>query len=144
MIVLLYLLSILYVPGTLIHELSHYFVARLLGVNARSINLIPRHTKKGFVFGSVQVARTGTVRSLIIGLAPFFVGLPLLIVLSWVAFYSSYGLPVRAFSGYLLLSVFNTMWPSRSDREGLGKALIYISIVALVCYFVFATISGYF
>lgn len=135
----LMLFSLLFLPGVLLHEGSHYIVARLLGVRTGRFSLLPRPLPNGRLqLGFVETAEADWVRDALIGAAPLlagggfvaYVGLVRLslaslgeqLVLSgWV------GLPgvlATLFSQsdfwlwfYLLLAVSSTMLPSSSDRR---------------------------
>jgi hypothetical protein len=69
------LFSLLFFPGVLVHEGSHYLMARLLGVRTGRFSLIPRTTKKGRLqMGFVETGATDLVRDALIGAAPLIVG----------------------------------------------------------------------
>ncbi|HHY89486.1 MAG TPA: hypothetical protein GYA06_11265 [Chloroflexi bacterium] len=70
-------------PGVLLHEVSHWAAARLLGVPTGRISLIPRALPGGRLrLGYVQTAQTNLVKDALIGLAPFLTGAPLT---GWIA-----------------------------------------------------------
>ena len=69
------LFSLIYFPGVLLHEGSHYLMARLLGVPTRNISLIPQATMDGRLrLGYVETKKTDILRDALIGLAPFLAG----------------------------------------------------------------------
>jgi hypothetical protein len=67
--------SILFFPGVLLHELSHFLMARLLGVRTGRISLFPRPLKNGRLrLGFVETGTTDFVRDSLIGTAPLLTG----------------------------------------------------------------------
>ncbi len=67
--------SILFLPGVLLHELSHWLMAKLLGVQTGEVSLIPRATSDGQLqMGYVLTESTDVFRDALIGLAPLLAG----------------------------------------------------------------------
>src|SRR5258708_2029001 len=67
----IYTLSVLFFPGTLIHELSHAVMAGILFVPVAHMEFIPKIEEGGVKLGSIAVAKTDPLRRLLIGMAPF-------------------------------------------------------------------------
>lgn len=68
--------AILLFPGTVIHELSHMFVAEILGVRTGKLTLVPEAIEESteeIRTGTVAIAQTDPVRRTVIGLAPVLV-----------------------------------------------------------------------
>jgi hypothetical protein len=149
------LFSIIFLPGVLLHELSHYLMALILGVPAARFSLLPQMLPDGRLqLGYVETVKTDIVRDSLIGAAPLFAGgsvvailaimrldlLPLWDVLRngqlnlfWLGLTL---LPqVRDFPlwFYLVFTISSTMLPSRSDRHAwlpLGVALVVLIALA--------------
>jgi hypothetical protein len=152
------LFSLLFFPGVLLHEASHYLAARLLGVRTGGISILPRLLPDGRLqLGYVETASADPVREALIGAAPLLTGgvfvafagvgrlnLPDL----WVHVETG-GLPVLYSSSaalldrqdfwlwfYLLFTVSSTMLPSASDRHAwlplalVGGLLLSLSVLA--------------
>lgn len=146
---------VLLFPGILVHELSHWLMARLLGVRTGRIRLGPvNEGKTGYYsMGSVEVAKSDPIRDSLIGLAPLLAGCALLVFITSQVFkipQFAHGLNWgelidtfrRWFSKkdfwlwlYLVFTISNAMMPSAKDREPWGPAIFFISIVALTGYF---------
>jgi hypothetical protein len=147
------LLWFVLLPGVLLHEVSHWLMAKLLGVPTGRLRLSPTVQGKQVVLGSVEVKRTDPVRDSLVGLAPFLAGtLALLAIGYWVFDAAALGLAwqrgawsqlaellLGAFQIddawlwlYLIVAVSNAMMPSPSDRESWRLVLIYLAIVAAV------------
>ena len=69
------LFSLLFFPGVLLHEGSHFVAARLMGVRTGRISLIPQPIPGGKLrLGFVETASTDIVRDALIGFAPLITG----------------------------------------------------------------------
>ena len=67
--------SILFLPGVLLHETSHYLAARLLKVPVGRFSLIPQPLPDGRLrLGYVETAQTDFIRDGLIGAAPLIAG----------------------------------------------------------------------
>lgn len=145
------LLWFVLLPGVLLHELSHWLMAKLLGVSTGRLRLTPSVQGKQVVLGSVEVQRTDPLRDSLVGLAPFLAGtLALLAIGHWIFDAASLALAwqrgdwsamASQLAGafrvddawlwlYLLVAVSNAMMPSPSDRESWRLVLIYLAMVA--------------
>jgi hypothetical protein len=149
--VALVVFSILFFPGVLLHELSHYIMALVLRIQTGRFSLIPRNLGNGRLqLGYVETAKTDFLRDALIGLAPLLTGglfvgyagnarLRLLAV--WEAVMSGdLGTIVTAVQTtlaqpdfwlwfYLTVVISSTMLPSPSDRRAwvpLGIAIILL------------------
>jgi hypothetical protein len=67
--------SILFFPGVLVHELSHFVAARLMGVRTGRFSILPRPLPDGRLqLGYVETAAADPVRETLIGAAPLISG----------------------------------------------------------------------
>ncbi len=133
------LFSILFLPGILLHEGSHYLAARLLGVRTGRFSILPRPLGDGRLqLGFVETARTDPLRETLIGAAPLLAGgafvayaglVQLGLLSAWeqlgggapgaliAAFRQAYSATDFWLWFYLTLTVSSTMMPSASDRR---------------------------
>jgi len=134
----IYLLSLLFFPGTLIHELSHYLVAILLQVPVGNMQLFPKEEGTGIKMGSVEIAKTDPLRRMLIGLGPFLFGSSLLVGIFFYAtknglFDNSLFIVI---AGYLVFEIGNTMFSSKKDLEGAIEVVIAIVILLVIFYLI--------
>ena len=67
--------SLLFLPGVLLHETSHYLIARLLGVRTGRFSLMPQVLPDGRLqLGFVETAPADLLRDGLIGAAPLVTG----------------------------------------------------------------------
>ena len=148
-----FIYAMVLLPGVMLHELSHWLAARLLGVRTRSFSLFPQLRQDGSIrFGSVETDRTDPVRSALIGVAPLVSGAVLLSTLvfrnlglaSLLRGFDHYDIGVLAHLWdslratpdlaiwiYLAIAVSNTMLPSASDRSAWVPVGLMIGVVAV-------------
>lgn len=145
------LFSFLFLPGVLLHEASHYVMAKLLRVRTGRFSIIPRPLSDGRIrLGYVEVGQADALRSTLIGMAPLITGLaftflvtrimnltPLWSVLrdgKWELFWFGLGLVPRIPNFwlwfYLTLVITSTMMPSASDRHGWDGMALLIAVLA--------------
>lgn len=143
------LIAILF-PGTIIHELSHLFSAEILDVQTGKLRLVPDSIREDDInVGSVEIGSTDPIRRTMIGLAPFFVGLFALFVLSSLLpslisdtvnayhkgiLFSSMSLYLCLFALYLLFTLSNTMFVSKEDMHGVIPFFIGIILIGIGLY----------
>jgi hypothetical protein len=156
--------ALLFFPGILLHETSHFIMARLVGVRTGKFSLLPKPMENGKLqLGYVETASTDLFRDALIGLAPLLTGG------AFVIYAGIYKLNVEvileslqshmpsdmlkalanAMSGadfwvwfYLTFTVSSTMLPSASDRRAWGPlALIGIFVAGLL---LLAGLGGWF
>jgi len=150
------LFSILFFPGVVIHEFSHWLVARLVGVRTGHLSLLPRRMADGRLrMGYVETAEADVFRDALIGAAPLLAGGLFVAYAGFVhlggaeiqanaaptdwaslkpILVSIYQLPDFWLWFYLTLAVSSTMFPSSADRRawlpvGLVAALLILLVV---------------
>jgi hypothetical protein len=130
------LLALLFFPGTLIHELSHFLMAKVLFVHTGKMHLLPRIEGDGVILGSVGIGHSDIFRRMLIGAAPFLFGTTLLLcTLFYVTDQRLWEhVPSLLVAGYIVFEVGNTMFSSKKDREGMLTFLSVFGILAILLY----------
>ncbi len=155
--VLLY--AIILFPGVLLHELSHWLTAKLLGIRTGSFSVMPRQKPDGTIqLGYVEYYRGKTldpVRESLIGGAPMIVGTAMILLIGFKVF-SVTNLAAAIQSGdmdtltialatlfqtdfillwiYLIFAISNAMLPSKSDRRAWPAFVVAMIILAGFIY----------
>jgi hypothetical protein len=155
----MFLYFVLFLPGILLHELSHWLMAKLLGVRTGKVSIWPSQRKAGrqMRLGSVKVGRTDPVRNSLIGLAPLLSGILVIFLIGdWILGLSAIGaiflsgewstlwgglvayvqVPDFWLWLYLIFAVSNAMLPSETDRQSWRPVLIFWGVVAVLLYLV--------
>ncbi len=146
-------------PGILLHELSHFITARLLGIKVTAFSLGPRRRKNSSAIelGSVVVYPGGPIRDSLIGVAPFVAGTVVLLFVSYLVFdvgalgriwaaegWSGFFRNVRTLPQtpdfwlwlYVMFAVSNSMMPSAADRQPWLLAGLYVAGVLVLAWIV--------
>ncbi len=152
----MFLYFVLLLPGILIHELSHWLSAKLLGVRTGKISLWPSKGRGNQMrMGSVRVARTDPFRSSLIGVAPLISGSFAILIIGQLilglrgleevllsgewerigeSLWASLKVPDFWLWLYLIFAISNAMLPSETDREPWRPVLLFVGLVALLFY----------
>ncbi len=131
--------SILFFPGVFLHEVSHFLMAKILGVRTENFSLIPTALPNGRLqMGYVETEQADVFRDSLIGLAPLIAGslfvayaglnrlglgtlLNLLangqVDLFWMGIKTLPKVVDFYLWFYLIFTVSSTMMPSESDRH---------------------------
>ncbi|MFH1244347.1 MAG: hypothetical protein V1487_02100 [bacterium] len=131
--------SVLVLPGTVVHELSHWLVAEILQVRTGEIVVLPelRGQGKEERLGSVQTERTDPFRGFLIGMAPLITGLLILLTLGrlfstgWIEHWVWWQLALII---YGIIVMGDSMLISASDRRTWPLMLIFFSLIIFLIY----------
>lgn len=134
-----YFLAIIFLPGTLIHELAHAITAGVLMVHVGEIELMPQIRENHLKLGSVQIGLTDPFRRSLIGVAPVLFGVSLLL---GIAYYLTSNLShstsipylVWLLIFYLVFVITNTMFSSPKDLEGTFAVMVFILAIFTALY----------
>ncbi len=133
------ILSLILLPGTIIHELSHFFFASVLRVPTGELSVIPTIDEKtGQVkAGKLEIGKVDPFRHTIVGLAPTIIGI-FLIYLTGKVFFPQ---QLTIIGYYLFFVVSTTMFSSKKDMESLKIALPITLLIILTFYLIGLRIS---
>lgn len=149
--------SILFFPGVILHEFSHFVMAKLLAVRTRGFSVIPKMMPQGYLrMGYVEVSETDIVRDSLIGAAPLILGN---LAVAYIAIYrlhltplwdvlrngqmNLFGLGISLLPGvpdfalwfYLTFAISSTMLPSQSDRHAWLPLGLSVSVLVALALF---------
>ncbi len=143
----------LFLPGILLHELSHYVMAVLLRVRVGKFSLWPKIKSRGeLVLGSVQVRGVGPLRHSLVGVAPLLFGSLAVLLIGRLLQFDALGqtLAIGDLAQmldtlsqsvttpdfwlwlYLLFAIANAMLPSPADRIYWLPVLLFISFIITI------------
>lgn len=143
---------LLFLPGILLHEVSHYLTALLLRVKVGKFSLWPQMKRGGnLVLGSVQVKNVDPVRHSLVGAAPIIFGSIAIIIIGRFLHFDLMGdwlfrgdlthtldilsesitMPDFWLWLYLLFAITNAMMPSESDRAYWVPVLGFLGVVVI-------------
>ncbi|NMC35880.1 hypothetical protein GYA49_02430 [Candidatus Beckwithbacteria bacterium] len=127
--------AVFLLPGTVIHELSHYLVAEILQVRTGNINLYPAKNEEGKLrLGSVAIAQTDPFRKILIGTAPLWTGLGIIAALIYIIVDK---IPPLFFLILIFTAIFliaSTMFSSKKDLTDMFVPTFLLFIIWLFLY----------
>lgn len=146
---------VIVLPGVVVHELSHWTMAKMLGVPVTwpKIGPVRKGRSRKVSLGSVRVSRVDPVRASLIGVAPLVGGSAVILLIGSMVL--GVGEMAEVMSGggiegllygleqmvrvpdfwlwlYLIFAVSNAMLPSESDMATVRPVLIFLGIAAAV------------
>lgn len=130
-------IAIIYFPGTVLHEFSHYAFAKLLGVPVHGFSVMPRFIDRGMEFGHVRIQRVDIFRRGLIAIAPMIVGIISFGVAVYIFMQNDTTTVARIGLGYFLLCILNMMVPSREDFRIARPAITSICVIVCGVFIVF-------
>lgn len=132
-------LAIIFLPGTIIHELAHLLFAGVMLVPVGELSVVPEIEAKGVKLGSVQIGKTDPFRRTIVGVAPVLLGMILIFAIFLLVKLGTSPWWQVILGLYFLFQIGNTMFSSRKDIEGsilfVTLALVLIGIGLASIYF---------
>ena len=108
----MWVFALVSLPGTALHELSHYLAALCLGGSPNFPALWPTRTEKGWRLGHVQF-RAGHLRAMFVGMAPL-----LLAPLAWwwaTTLLAPATWPLYLVHASVVAALVQACWPSPTD-----------------------------
>ena len=148
--------AIFIIPGTLVHEISHWLIAKMVGVRTGSFEILPKFSRDGTIqLGSVGIRGGNLAQLALIGLAPMIVGSILTMWLSYSlvdvaalgyalesgqmsavaeVLLASLRKPDALLALYLLFTISDSIFLSSSDRAPVQQLGLYLGLVLIPLY----------
>ncbi len=148
--------ALILLPGVALHELSHFVVARLIGVRTGKLSILPNRKANGAIqLGYVEYYKrdAGTISEALIGGAPLVFGSLAILLIGFLVFdlnaivetirsgdVSSLTAALQQMYNandflvwlYLLFAISNAMLPSPSDRRAWPTFFLLLGILAII------------
>lgn len=137
------LTTLILLPGTIVHEISHLIIAETLRVRTGEISFIPQIGEEEVKAGSLKIASVDPFRRTLVGLAPLLAGLTIIFLVSKFYLLKQFSsLNINQFFNmtgqqfiilfvvcYLLFAISNTMFSSKKDLEAAALPAIIIFMI---------------
>lgn len=134
-----YIVSFIFLPGTLIHEMSHVMTTLLVGGRVGRINLWPQIEHDHIKLGTAEVEVMDPFRNSLVGVSPLIIGSALIVYLSSV--FQNQTIEIQILIGYVIFQISNSMFLSPSDIKEF-KYLFLIFIIILILVFIYFYLSS--
>ena len=129
----MWIYALVAVPGTALHEFSHFLVALVLGGSPSFPSLLPVRTETGWHLGHVRF-RAGHVRAMFVGLAPL-----LLAPLAWwwgTVMLAHAAWPIYALHAWIVAALVQACWPSKTDwKLALPALAVLVPLAAALAWY---------
>ncbi len=136
------LISLVFFPGTVVHELAHYLAATVLFLRVREISIFPQRKGNYIKLGHVLYEKKDFVRGVIVGIAPIIIGILFLFGLSLWNIFPSPNIAYNLLLIYLIFTISSTMFSSKQDLVDLIYLLPFLYVAIIVLY-VFRTDASF-
>lgn len=128
------LVSFLFFPGTIVHEMGHFMAATILNLRVHEVRLLPQWEKNRIKLGSVLYEKKDFLRGVLVGIAPIFFGLIFFWFLAKFHLFPSDSLLENIIFGYIVFAVSSTMFSSKQDLVDFVLIIPVIIIIVGVIY----------
>lgn len=125
------LFSVIFFPGTLVHELAHYLTAIALLLKVHSIHLIPERKGAEIKLGKVIYEKADFLRGILVGVAPVVFGTALLFTYPILVRFPHQSAWVNILSVYIMFVISTTMFSSRQDLVDAAAIIPFIIVTAI-------------
>ena len=135
--------AILFLPGTFIHEMSHFLVALFLLVPIGQIELLPHRDGNEIKMGSVPIGKTDPIRRTLIGIAPVILGLIITLTIIYFTLKNNWvqSPTILTLVLYVLFVTSNSMFSSKEDLKGVLPVFVISIIIYAVLYYLGVRVS---
>jgi len=130
------LISLLFLPGTIIHESAHFLTALFLILPVKSMTIFPRWDENEIKLGEVLFVKKDFLRAILVGIAPIFFGIGILFSLFYFHIYPTSNLGLNILYSYLIFSISANMFSSKQDLKDL-LLIIPVMIIIVMLFYVF-------
>jgi len=130
------LVSFIFLPGTIIHEASHFITALLLILPVKSMTIFPKWDNNEIKLGEVLFVKKDFLRAILVGIAPVFFGIGILFLLFFYQIYPSNNLGLNILYSYLIFSISANMFSSKQDLKD-SILIIPVVLLVMVLFYVF-------
>lgn len=130
------IISFIFFPGTIIHEMAHFFMAIILMLKVRGITIFPTWEEGYIKLGSVVYEKGDYIRGVLVGIAPIIVGLLFFWWISAINVFPSNNTGLTISLGYLIFVISSTMFSSKQDLVDL-IFLIPFAVLGFIIIYIF-------
>lgn len=126
--------SLIYLPGTLLHEISHFLTATILFLKVKEVRIFPQFEKNQIKLGGVIYEKEDPFRGFLVGISPLFFGLLFFYFLITFNLFPASNFFLNIFFSYLIFAVSSVMFSSKQDLVDL---LMLLPLGFFIFFFLF-------
>jgi hypothetical protein len=128
------LISLIFLPGTVIHETAHFITALFLFLPVKTMSFFPIFEKNEIKLGQVVFEKKGFIRPILVGIAPIFFGIISVFLLFYFHLFPTNNLWLNILYSYLIFSVSAIMFSSSQDLKDLVLIIPIILLIFALLY----------
>lgn len=128
------IITFIYLPGTIIHELSHYIAALFLHLRIKDISIFPEFEGNYIKLGSVRYIKADFFRGFLVGIAPLIVGIIIFYIIFFFNLFPLQNFILNIPFAYLLFIIAITMFSSKQDMIDAIYLIPIIIIFGIIIY----------
>lgn len=136
--IVVFIVGLLFMPGTFIHELSHAITAIFLGAKLKSFSIWPKFENNTIKLGYAEVTKLDTFRNTLIGISPLIFGI--IINYFLIEMFIGASLNLKFLYFYFIFQISNSMFLSESDV----KELKYLSLILIIIFSILYILDLYY
>lgn len=130
------IISLLFLPGTIIHETAHFITALFLILPVKSMTIFPKWDDNEIKLGEVLYIKKDYLRAIIVGIAPVFFGIGILFSLFYFNIYPANNIWLNILYSYFIFSISANMFSSKQDLKDLAL-IIPVVLLLIIIFYVF-------
>lgn len=130
------LVSLLFLPGTIIHESAHFITALFLILPVKSITVFPRWENNEIKLGQVTFVKKDFLRGILVGIAPVFFGIGIIFSLFYFHIYPANNLGLNILYSYVIFSISANMFSSKQDLKDM-ILIVPVIVLFIIIFYVF-------
>ncbi|PIY71891.1 hypothetical protein COY87_03810 [Candidatus Roizmanbacteria bacterium CG_4_10_14_0_8_um_filter_33_9] len=128
------LVTFFFLPGTILHEFSHFFMAIILFLPVHKIQILPEFEKNYIKLGKVLYEKKDVIRGVIVGIAPLLGAMLFFWFLSIFHLFPQQNIWLSILLGYVVFSVSTSMFSSKQDLIDLVYIIPFIALFWAIIY----------
>ncbi|NMB84181.1 hypothetical protein GYA28_02725 [Candidatus Roizmanbacteria bacterium] len=128
------LVSLFFLPGTLLHEIAHFFGAMVMMLKVHQVTVFPTWHDDYIKLGSVVYEKKDFLRGVIVGIFPFVFGTGFFWLVAKFKLFPQPNLLLNVLWIYLFFNISSTMFSSKQDLIDIVYILPVLVIVAGFVY----------
>ncbi|KKP86402.1 MAG: hypothetical protein UR89_C0024G0011 [Candidatus Roizmanbacteria bacterium GW2011_GWA2_35_8] len=128
------IVSLIYLPGTLAHEISHFITALVLMLPVKKISIFPIFEKNEIKLGSVEYVNRDFLRGIIVGISPVIFGMLSISLIFYYNIFPTDNFFLNLLLSYLIFSISSNMFSSKRDLNDLFLAIPVFIAILLIFY----------
>ncbi len=127
-------ITIIFLPGTILHELAHFIMAITLMLHVHEVSVLPEFEKDHIKLGKVIYGKKDIIRGILVGIAPIFFGLFFFWILAVWKLFPQQNIVLTSLIGYMIFVVSTTMFSSKQDLVDLIYVIPIVIVIVGIVY----------